>query len=106
MALHQPRLRCVCEGANTKCAPTSASLPRLLLKAARTHQHGVMTAGHVWQAAEKTISTLFSAQRCEDLPLEMVREATGLPKEKLDALIHFMDNENKLMCRAGVVYLI
>ena len=56
--------------------------------------------------AEAAISNLFSTQRSEDLPLEMVRTATGLSDAKLDSLIAFMDNENKLMCRKGVVYLI
>jgi len=57
-------------------------------------------------AAEKAISDLFRTQRCEDLPLEEVRAATGLPAAKLESLLNFMDNENKLMCRAGQVYLI
>ena len=57
-------------------------------------------------AAEAAISALFTAQRREDLPLEMVREAAGLPGDELDKLLKKMDDENKLMCRAGSVYLI
>jgi molybdopterin/thiamine biosynthesis adenylyltransferase len=57
-------------------------------------------------AAEKAIADLFRQQRCEDLPLDEVRAATGLPSSKLETLLAFMDNENKLMCRKGQVYLI
>ena len=56
--------------------------------------------------AEAAISALFTSQRCEDLPLEDVRAAAGLPHDELDALLDRMDKENKLMVRAGSVYLI
>ena len=57
-------------------------------------------------AAESAIAALFAAQRCEDLPLESVRSAAGLPEADLTALLEKMDKENKLMVRAGSVYLI
>ena len=56
--------------------------------------------------AEAAISALFASERCEDLPLERLATATGLDSVRLDALIAFMDDENKLMCRKGIVYLI
>ena len=57
--------------------------------------------------AEAAIAALFAAQRCEDLPLSMVREAAGLDDAELNELLERMDKvENKLMCRAGSVYLI
>ena len=57
-------------------------------------------------AAETAIAKLFATQRCEDLPLQMVREAAALPEDELTKLLEKMDNDNKLMCRAGSVYLI
>ena len=57
-------------------------------------------------AAEAAIAKLFKDQRCEDLPLEMVKQAAGLPDAELEQLLKKMDDENKLMCRAGSVYLI
>ena len=36
----------------------------------------------------------------------MVREAAALPEDELTKLLEKMDNDNKLMCRAGSVYLI
>jgi hypothetical protein len=56
--------------------------------------------------AEEAIAALFSSQRSEDLPLEMVRTAAGLADDELDQLLERMDAENKVMCRAGSVYLI
>ena len=57
-------------------------------------------------AAEAAIAKLFKDQRSEDLPLEMVKGAAGLADGDLDTLLKKMDDENKLMCRAGSVYLI
>ena len=52
------------------------------------------------------IADLFKSERKEDLPLEMVQKASGLPNDDLDVLLKKMDDENKLLCRQGTVYLI
>ena len=57
-------------------------------------------------AAELAIADLFKSERKEDLPLEMVQKASGLPNDDLDVLLKKMDDENKLLCRQGTVYLI
>lgn len=59
-----------------------------------------------FEAAEKAISALFSKQRSEELPLEMVRGAVELSNEELDELLQQMDDANKVMCRQGSVYII
>jgi len=56
--------------------------------------------------AENVISNLFRARGCDQLPLEVVREATGLPPAKFEVLVRFMDEQNKVMQRSDVLHLI
>ena len=54
--------------------------------------------------AERVISALFKAGRCEDMPLQTIRDAVArdaaeLPAERLDALLARLDIEDKLMVR-------
>ena len=43
---------------------------------------------------------------CAHAAAWQVREATGLDADHLNTLLEMMDDENKLMCRQGVVYLL
>lgn len=59
-----------------------------------------------YEAAEKAIAALFQKMRVEELPLETVRGTTDLSETEMEELLQQMDDNNKVMCRQGQVYII
>ena len=59
-----------------------------------------------YEAAEKAIAALFQKMRVEELPLQTVRATTDLSETEMEELLQQMDDNNKVMCRQGQVYII
>ena len=51
-------------------------------------------------------AALFQKMRVEELPLQTVRATTDLSETEMEELLQQMDDNNKVMCRQGQVYII